>query len=51
MAVTIEYLAGISDFFKEGKRYGYKAYPPPWMDDTGRADYFKGKKYATKQVR
>ena len=48
--MSIEYLAGLSDFFKEGKKYGYKSYPPPWMNDKGRGDYFKGKKYAAAQV-
>ena len=50
MAMTIEYMAGLSDFFKEGKKYGFKAYPPPWMDEAGRKEYFKGKKFALGQV-
>jgi len=49
---TIEsaYRAGIGDFFKQGKRYGYKAFPPNWMDEEEKDAFFRGKRYAIQQV-
>lgn len=44
--IDLAYKAGISDFYKQGKRYGYKAFPPNWMNEEERNEFFRGKKYA-----
>jgi len=49
MVVNNEFLSGLSDFFKEGKKYGYKAFPPSWMNKEEKDEYFRGKRYAIEQ--
>jgi len=47
--LELAYKAGISDYYKQGKKYGKKAYPPSWMNATEKKQYLSGKKYAITQ--